>query len=269
LPGPPRLRLHPDKLDSGYAPSYEIPGNDLGDFHRSVGEAVRDIPGWLHEEDTRKLYELAFFSPGPILEIGTWCGKSAAVLAYGARDGGRNAPIFSVDVNESRLDQARIELSQRGFAASVTLVHGTVKAFLNAVAGFEPRLVFVDGNHSLRGVLRDLAALESRVPQGALLLFHDFSGARNDDPHDRGYEVARAVARSWVQRDCDFGGVFGLSGLFVRRNGPAPSAPARPLLLDAVRYDVPMLRIKQRIPPQLRERAHHFYRRFGRRLSSR
>lgn len=257
----PPLRLRPDKLDRSYAPSYEIQGNDLGNFHRDIHRTVADIPGWLHEEDALKLYELSYFSPGPILEIGTWCGKSLTVLAYGARDSGRNAHIFSLDINERKLDAARCELARRDLAANVTLVRGSVSALVGAVAGFEPLLVFIDGDHSLRGVLRDLSALEPRIPRGALMLFHDFSSARNADPRDRDYEVERAVARSWVRRDCDFGGVFGVSGLFVRREGAPISTPEGPLLLDAVRYDEPVLRLKQQLPADLRERAYHLRRR--------
>jgi methyltransferase family protein len=194
-----------------------------------------------------------------VLEIGTWCGKSAAVLACGVRDGSNGAKVVSVDVNVNRLHQARAELAQRDLAAHVTLVSGTADAFLNAADGFEPMLVFVDGDHTLRGVLRDLAALEAHVPRDAVLVFHDYAGTSNE------YEVEQAVSRSWVPRDCEFGGVFGLSGVFVRTDGRPRSSPQPPLLLDAVRYDTPALRLKQRIPPELRERVHVAYRRLSRR----
>jgi len=226
---------------------------------QTVAELVADIPGWLRDEDISKLYELACATPGPVLEIGTWCGKSAAVLGYGVRDGAVGAKVVSVDVNVNRLHQARAELAQRDLGPHVTLVSGTADAFLKAADGFEPMLVFVDGDHTLRGVLRDLAALEPCVPRDAVVVFHDYANTSNE------YEVEQAVSRSWIPRDCEFGGVFGLSGVFVRRDGRARSSPRAPVLLDAVRYDAPALRLKQRIPPALRERVHVAYRRLSRR----
>jgi hypothetical protein len=178
------------------------------------------------------------------------------VLVSGAQAGGRDVPIVSVDINEDRLAQARSALAARGLGDRVTLVRGSAAAFFAAAPRFAPTLVFVDGDHTLRGVSRDLAVLERRLPDGALVLFHDFACARDADSRDRGFEVRRAVVRSWVMRDCDFGGVFGLSGLFVRREGgPAAGDGAVPLLLDAVRYDPPALRAKQRVPAAMRERA--------------
>jgi hypothetical protein len=32
--------------------------------------------------------------------------------------------------------------------------------------------------------------------------------------------VPQAVAASWVPRDCDFGGIFGVSALYRRHTGP-------------------------------------------------
>jgi predicted O-methyltransferase YrrM len=213
-----------------------------------VVRAVADIPGWLEDEDVLKLYELAASTDGPILEIGTWRGKSGAALALGARDGGRGAAIVSVDINEERLGQARAELAARELGSGVTLVRGTAAALFAAAPDLAPTLVFVDGDHTRRGVERDLAVLERHVPSGAELLFHDYANTRNE------YDVRRTVDESWVERDCDFAGVFGMCGLFARRRG-GPDATGAPLLVNAVRYDAPLLRWKQRVPAGLREQA--------------
>ena len=177
------------------------------------------------------------------------------MLASGAQAGGRNHAIVSVDINEDRLELARAALAARSLGGRVTLVRGSAAALFAAAPQFAPTLVFLDGDHTLRGVNRDLAVLERHVPVGAFLLFHDFASARNDDPRNRLFEVRRAVTQSWVMRDCEFAGVFGLGGLFVRREGGGlPDEAAGPLLLDAVRYDLPALRLKQRLPASARER---------------
>lgn len=263
---PPALRLAPQKLDHGYRLSFDVAGEDLGARHRDIYAAVQDIPGFLTEEDALKLYELAFFSEGPILEIGTWCGKSLAVLASAVRDSGRTTHIISVDINERKLRQAQEELARRELTANITLIHGSVGALLRVTHDLRPLLVFVDGDHSFRGVRRDLRALEPHMPIGSMLLFHDYTSPRNENPLDPFYDVARAVRRSWVARDCDFGGVFGLSGLFLRRTGaPTPQRP-RPLLVEAVRYDKAALRLKQNVPVRLREKVSSRMQRAARRL---
>ena len=178
------------------------------------------------------------------------------MLASGAQAGNRDAAIVSLDINEDRLELARAALAARNLGARVTLLRGSAAALFAAAPRFAPTLVFVDGDHRLRGVNRDLAVLERHLPAGGVLFFHDFASARNDDPRNRAYEVRRAVTHSWVMRDCDFGGVFGLGGLFVRREGGLPpDSGAAPLLLDVVRYDLPALRLKQRLPAAARERA--------------
>jgi hypothetical protein len=187
---------------------------------RTAVESVEGVPGWLLEEDRQKLYELASAAEGPILEIGTFRGKSAIVMATALRDTGGKGPIVTLDVDREGLEAARDEALRRGLADWIAFARGTVEALFRLRPGFAPSLVFLDGDHSRRGVARDLRALEPRVPRGALLLFHDFNDARNDDPGEPDYGVTEAVGRSWVAHDCSFGGVFGACGLYRRDAGP-------------------------------------------------
>lgn len=186
-------------------------------------EAVAEIealPGWLLDDDALKLYELAHAALGPILEIGTYRGKSTILMAIALRDAGRPGPIVSLDVDGEGLEAARAEAAERGLADRIALVRGTAEALMRSRPEFAPTFVFLDGDHSRRGVARDLRALEAGVPQGALLLFHDFNDRRNADPGEPDYGVTQAVEESWVVRDCAFGGVFGACGLYVRETGP-------------------------------------------------
>ena len=188
----------------------------------AVHEEVAAIDGWLEPGDSLKLYELGCLAPGPFLEIGTYRGKSTTVLATALRDAGRFVEFYSLDIAGDDLELARATLAERGLARHVTLVHGSVTAFFRGLPGFRPRFVFVDGDHSAKGVARDLAALEERVPAGGLLLFHDFRDPRNEDPADDDYGVPQGVRASWVERDCEFAGTFGCAGLFRRERGPQP-----------------------------------------------
>jgi predicted O-methyltransferase YrrM len=193
--------------------------SDIGDSQRAAVDAVRGLPGWMLDEDALKLYELAYSSDGPILEIGTYRGKSAVLMAMALRDAGRAGPVVSLDVDAEALAVARLLADERGLADRVALVRGTAEALFRSLPALRPGLVFLDGDHSKRGVARDLRALENHVPSGGLLLFHDYHDARNADPAEPDYGVVEAVDESWVPRECEFVGVFGCSALFRRRNG--------------------------------------------------
>ena len=213
---------HREKADRTYEPSFSFEGELLSEGHSAVHDDVAAIDGWLEPEDSLKLYELGYLAPGPFLEIGTYRGKSTAVLATALRDAGRDGEFYSLDIAKDDLALARATLAERRLGRDVTLVHGSASAFFRALPGFRPRFVFVDGDHSAKGVGRDLVALEAHVPQGGLLLFHDFRDDRNNDPANKEYGVPEAIQASWVARDCEFAGTFGCTGLFRRLRGPQP-----------------------------------------------
>jgi predicted O-methyltransferase YrrM len=190
--------------------------------------AVRELPGWLLDDDAMKLYELAYFSEGPILEIGTYRGKSAILMARALRDAEQEGPVVSLDVDRDALRVARSLADDRGLADRIALVRGTAESLFRAQPDLRPAFVFLDGDHSRRGVARDLSALRDRVPTSGLLLLHDYHDARNADPAEPDYGVVEAVEESWLPDECEFDGVFGCSGLFRRRTGPAASDATPP-----------------------------------------
>jgi hypothetical protein len=64
-----------------YLPTYSGFGERIDDVHRALAAAPvkgplidLGIPGWLRVEDSLKLYELAYFCAGDILELGTHQG---------------------------------------------------------------------------------------------------------------------------------------------------------------------------------------------------
>lgn len=243
----PPLLMRPGKHDDiSYAPSYDFGAADLGAPQREARSAVSEIPGWLRPEDALKLYELAFYTPGPILEIGSYQGKSSVLMALALRDAGNPAPLYSLDVDPVAQRAAAEAAARHGVADRITYVRGSAAALFAAMPGLRPGTVFVDGDHSLEGTRRDLDALRARVPAGALLLMHDYADPRNADPADVEFGVVAAVEGGWMARDCAFGGVFGCCGLFRReRGGPGPASAAP--ILDLVIRDSPRLQFRQRV----------------------
>jgi predicted O-methyltransferase YrrM len=197
---------------------------------------VESIPGWLRAQDADKLYELARLTPGPILEVGTHFGKSAVLMALAAQDAGRrDAVVYTLDVDGRAARAGAAEAKARALEDVIVFVRGTLRSFARAYPHLRPTLTFVDGDHSRAGVERDLVVLETLVPAGGSLLFHDFADPRNDDPDDPETKVRPAVEASWVARQCEFQGTFGVCGLFVRRELPSgrPLAVADLLALES------------------------------------
>jgi predicted O-methyltransferase YrrM len=152
---------------------------------------------------------------GPLLEVGSYCGKSAVYLGAAAR-AGRNL-LFSVDHHRgSEENQAGWEHHDPEVVDPATGRMDTLPFFRRTIerAGLEDvvvgvvgdssaiaahwrtplGLVFVDGGHALDVVLADYEAWSPHVAAGGVLVFHDVF----EDPRDGGqapFEVwTRAVA---------------------------------------------------------------------------
>jgi len=215
----PAFCSYPDKCDRGYVPSYDWGAPTLGDRHERIWEAVWHIPGWLEVEDALKLYELAYFAAGPILEIGTYCGRSAVVSATALADRGNGGALVSLDIDSLALSLA--QRSARAHSVDEYIVFACTSAdkFLRTFPAFAPSVIFIDADHSEQGVHADLAALESCVSVDTLLLFHDYFPMAL--PNTEGFpvsaepiEVAETVNKSWLATRAQFAGTFGASGLF-------------------------------------------------------
>ena len=207
-----------------------------------IGPRVAGIPGQLRPEDEEELYGLARATPGPILEVGTLRGRSTTILALGAKEG-CGGWVVSVDVDPRAQAGAREALLAHGVADRALLVRGSLKGALRRLGGLTPTLVFVDADHSVDGVRRDLLALQPAVARDGVLVLHDFADPRNDDPSEPAIGVREAVRSSWVARECDLLRETGACGVFRRRTGPKPQSP----VLDAVSLDPPGLQWRQRV----------------------
>jgi predicted O-methyltransferase YrrM len=154
-------------------------------------------------------------SIGPLLEVGSYCGKSAVYLGAAARAGG--TVLFSVDHHRgSEENQAGWEHHDPEVVDPATGRMDTLPFFRRTIerAGLEDAvvavvgdspviaanwrtplgLVFIDGGHALDVVLADYGAWSPQVAAGGVLVFHDVF----EDPRDGGqapFEVwKRAVA---------------------------------------------------------------------------
>jgi predicted O-methyltransferase YrrM len=150
--------------------------------------AVRDVPGWLTDDQARRLFEAARALPAgaTIVEIGSYVGRSTIVLARAAPP---EVEIVAIDPHAGN-DRAPRQI--HGTAAEGQRDHDAFLANLeragvresvrhlrrfsqDALEGGPPRadLLYVDGAHRYRPARDDIAHWGARVPPGGALLIHD------------------------------------------------------------------------------------------------
>ena len=174
------------------------------------------------------LYDAALDAPGPLLEIGSYCGKSAVYL--GAAALARGTVLFSIDHHRGSEEMGpgwdhhdgEVVDPETGRMNSLpffrrTIAEAGLQDVVVAIVGDSPTiakhwsaplgLVFVDGAHSEDLVRADYEAWAPKLRPGGLLLFHDVF----EDPADGGqgpfhtYERAKVDGFAEVSRTGSLG----------------------------------------------------------------
>jgi predicted O-methyltransferase YrrM len=159
-------------------------------------EVALACKGFLDDEEGLRLHDLArdYASVGPIVEIGSYCGKSSVYLGAGAREGG--GTLVCVDHHRGSEEQQvgeeyydpdlydeksgmidtlrflRDTIRRAGLEQTAVLVVSsstTVAALCRSSLG----MVFIDGGHSLETVTADYEAWADKIAPGGILAIHD------------------------------------------------------------------------------------------------
>ena len=169
------------------------------------------VKGFLDPHEGQALHDaaLAAASRGPLLEIGSYCGKSALYLGTAARAGG--AILYSLDHHrgseehqpgwdyfDADLWDATIEAVDTLPAFRRTLHRADLEAHVVPLVGQSPVIarhwatplgfLFIDGGHSMAAALADYDGWTPHLVAGGTLAIHDVF----PDPADGGrppYEI--------------------------------------------------------------------------------
>ena len=182
---------------------------------------ARAAIGFMPDDEGRALHDAgrAAAPVGPLLEIGSYCGKSAIYLGAAARAGG--TVLFSVDHHRGSEENQpgwvwhdeRLVDPDTGRLDTLpwfrrTIATAGLEDVVVAVIGDSPTvgrhwatplgLVFIDGGHAFDVALADYETWAPRIAADGLLVFHDVF----EDPADGGqapFDVwRRAVADGFV-----------------------------------------------------------------------
>lgn len=167
--------------------------NTMDEQLRAAAEAA---PGFMPPDEGLALYRAGLLGAavGPLLEVGTYCGKSTIYLAAAAKEGGtvvvtvdhhrgseEHQPGWEyhdpslVDPATGRIDTLpvmRRTLHGAGVEEQVVAVVGrstAVAALWTTPVG----LVFIDGGHTEEAALGDLRGWTPHLMVGGVLVIHD------------------------------------------------------------------------------------------------
>lgn len=168
-------------------------------------DIARKAKGFLDEEEGLRLFDLARQSAalGPVLEVGSYCGKSSIYLGSGVREasgllacvdhhrgseehqvgeGYHDPELFDSEAGAlDTLMELRRNLRAAGLEeCSILLVASSARAA--AIAQAPLGMVFIDGGHSFEAAHNDYDCWADKVAPGGILAIHDLF----PDPNEGG-----------------------------------------------------------------------------------
>ncbi len=157
---------------------------------------ARECKGYLDEAEGMRLYELAreYGRVGPIVEIGSYCGKSSVYLGAGARDAGSTLICIDhhrgseehqpgeeyhdpelFDAQAGRMDT--LHALRRTLRLANLEAHAVIWVSSSTTASriwsTPLGMVFIDGGHSFETARSDYAGWHDKVASGGVLAIHD------------------------------------------------------------------------------------------------
>ena len=158
----------------------------ITDCRQTVKKIMRQMDGKCGTTAMNYLCELVqeLDVPGFLIDLGTYQGRSAMVMAMGSMGGGHARRIISIDNYQEGISarepeaggqpdfwqvQARFKCRGR-----VYLVMGDTAEVPAPVVGQDIALVFVDADHNRDGLTRDIETWKPLVRPGGLMVFDDY-----------------------------------------------------------------------------------------------
>ena len=176
-----------------------------------------DVRGFLPDDEGLQLYEWALAAnvAGPLLEIGSYCGRSTIWLGQAAQ--ARQTAVFAIDHHRGSEEHQIGESHHDAELVSAEGLFDTFAAFRRNIAQADLEqvvipivtrsaqfaahwagplsVVFIDGGHSLDAALADYRHWAPRIEPGGILAIHDVF----PDPADGGqapYTIWRLAQQS-------------------------------------------------------------------------
>lgn len=174
------------------------------------------IKGWLRQADALKLYELAYFAQGNILELGSYHGLSTCILSAANYRSPYRKHIYSVDLDAECIRQTKYNVKKKGLSRDVSHICADATSALESFAtdGKKFSFAFIDHSHAYTPVYSVCQILDKIMIDGGFCLFHDFNDPRNNEVNYQDYGVYQAVTQGLNPAQFEFYGVYGCTALY-------------------------------------------------------
>lgn len=183
-------------------------------------EFLNSIKGFMDDDEACRLYDLSLTASrsGPVLEIGSYCGRSAVIIGSACKQ--NNGILFSVDHHAGSEEQQpgeayfdpdlydkktltvntfplfRQTLSRAGLEETVVPIVCTSKT-AGRMWKTPLSMVFIDGGHSFDAAYTDFLTWAPHIIPGGFLVIHDIflNPREGGQPPRQVYELALATGR--------------------------------------------------------------------------
>ena len=159
---------------------------------RPILELMRPLEGWLDDDEADLLIAAAGElhrrdpHPAPIVEVGSYCGRSTVVLGSVVKCMGSVTRLYAIDPHDGvigamdqglEVGQPTFDRFQRNIAsAGLTDVVRPIPEKATDVDWDQPiGLLFIDALHDYVNVSQDFHHFESWIVPGGLVAFHDYA----------------------------------------------------------------------------------------------
>ena len=146
--------------------------------------SVLFTPGYLSVLEGWTLYRYAKSTPFPIVEIGSWVGRSTLFLACGTRDG-HGQKVYAIDTWFGNVEHAGVpelvtleekfdyNVANCGFKTNIVKVKGYSQEIDLSLIPYKIGLLFIDGSHDYDSVRADFHRFSPRITPNGIIAFHD------------------------------------------------------------------------------------------------
>lgn len=182
----------------------------------------RSIKGFMAEEEAERLYSLSLQAAemGPVLEVGSYCGKSAYIIGSACKE--KKSILYSIDHHtgseeqqpgEAYFDPDLFDLKSNSvntfpFFRETLEAAGLEDIVIPVVASSAAAgkmwqtplsMVFIDGGHSFEAACSDYLTWACHIKSGGFLVIHDIF----DDPEKGGQAPLKVYETAIQSADYD------------------------------------------------------------------
>lgn len=210
-----------------YLPTYQFTGSYINENHAYYANCPTGykginicidtgIDGYLQSGDALKIYELAYFAKGNILELGTYCGLSTSIIAQAIYDSKKQIRFETVDIDKdaNALAQKNVQSKPGRAPVEFNLLDATEYMEKAIVKNNVYDFIFIDHWHGYDATYEAAMRAKKLLSPGGFCLFHDYNDPANADP-EHVYGVYQGANDAMLtDPNFDFYGTFGCTALF-------------------------------------------------------